>query len=96
MKQQIAVFDYAQHILQALKTGVLLTVKAGETVNTMTIGWGTLGIEWESLFYRLRTGEPVHQGASGPKSGIYRQHPLGEAGSIHPQLLRLPLRAGHG
>ena len=30
MKQQIAVFDYAQHILQALKTGVLLTVKAGE------------------------------------------------------------------
>lgn len=46
MKQQIAVFDYAQHILQALKTGVLLTVKAGETVNTMTIGWGTLGIEW--------------------------------------------------
>lgn len=46
MKQQIAVFDYAQHILQALKTGVLLTVKAGETVNIMTIGWGTLGIEW--------------------------------------------------
>ena len=46
MKQQIAVFDYAQHILQALKTGVLLTVKACETVNTMTIGWGTLGIEW--------------------------------------------------
>lgn len=46
MKQQIDAFDYAGHICKAMKTGILLTTKAGETVNTMTIGWGKIGIEW--------------------------------------------------
>ena len=38
--------DYAGTILNAIKKGVLLTVKAGNKVNSMTISWGTLGIEW--------------------------------------------------
>lgn len=46
MKQQIDVFDYAGHICKALKKGVLLTTKADDKTNTMTIGWGTIGIEW--------------------------------------------------
>ncbi len=46
MKQEIKVWDYAPQILEALPKGVLLTVKAEDQVNTMTIGWGTLGIEW--------------------------------------------------
>ena len=46
MKQQIDAFDYAGHICKAMKTGILLTTKAGEQVNTMTIGWGKIGIEW--------------------------------------------------
>ena len=46
MKQQIDAFDCAGHICKAMKTGILLTTKAGETVNTMTIGWGKIGIEW--------------------------------------------------
>ena len=46
MKKQIDVFDYAGHICKALKKGILLTTKSGETVNTMTIGWGKIGIEW--------------------------------------------------
>lgn len=46
MKQDIHVFDYANDILNAVKTGVLVTTKAGEKVNSMTISWGTLGIEW--------------------------------------------------
>jgi len=46
MKQQINVFDYAGHICEAMKKGILLTTKSGEKVNTMTIGWGTIGIEW--------------------------------------------------
>jgi len=29
-----------------MKKGILLTTKSGEKVNTMTIGWGTIGIEW--------------------------------------------------
>jgi len=46
MKKQIDVFDYAGHICKAMKKGILLTTKSGETVNTMTIGWGKIGIEW--------------------------------------------------
>ena len=46
MKQAINAFDYAGHICEAMKKGILLTTKAGDEVNTMTIGWGTIGIEW--------------------------------------------------
>lgn len=46
MKKQIEVFDYAKEIMQAVSKGVLLTTKAGDKTNSMTISWGTLGIEW--------------------------------------------------
>lgn len=46
MKKYVDVFDYAKEILQAIPKGVLLTTKAHGKINTMTIGWGTLGIEW--------------------------------------------------
>ena len=46
MKKEINIFDYAARINEAMKKGILLTTKAGEKVNTMTIGWGTMGIEW--------------------------------------------------
>lgn len=46
MKREIQVWDYAGKILEAVGKGVLLTTKADGKVNTMTIGWGTLGIEW--------------------------------------------------
>ena len=45
-KKKIDVLEYAGTILKAVKKGVLLTVKAGDQVNCMTISWGTLGIEW--------------------------------------------------
>ncbi len=46
MKEKIDVLDYASGILKAVKTGVLLTTKAEDRVNSMVISWGTLGIEW--------------------------------------------------
>ena len=46
MKQQVNAFDYAGHICESMKKGILLTTKTGEKVNPMTIGWGTIGIEW--------------------------------------------------
>ncbi|MBS4900706.1 MAG: flavin reductase family protein, partial [Clostridiales bacterium] len=47
MKEEINVLDYANEILQGLSQGVLLTTKNGEKINTMTIAWGMLGIEWD-------------------------------------------------
>lgn len=46
MKRKINVFDYAKEIMLAVEKGVLLTTKSKEKVNTMSISWGTLGIEW--------------------------------------------------
>lgn len=39
-------FDYANDICKAMKKGILLTTMADKKVNTMTIGWGAMGIEW--------------------------------------------------
>jgi flavin reductase (DIM6/NTAB) family NADH-FMN oxidoreductase RutF len=46
MKKEIDVFDYAKDITKALGSGVLLTTKADDKVNSMTIGWGNLGVVW--------------------------------------------------
>lgn len=51
MKKEIEVFDYAGEIMKGVKAGVLLTTKAEDKVNTMTISWGTLGIEWNKLIF---------------------------------------------
>ena len=46
MREKIDVTEYAPTILRELPSGVLLTASAGGRANPMTIGWGTLGIEW--------------------------------------------------
>ena len=50
-RKKIIVADYAKNILEALPKGILLTSKAGDKVNSMTIGWGTLGIEWSTPIF---------------------------------------------
>lgn len=46
MKHPISVFDKAGDICKAMKQGILLTSGTMEHPNTMTIGWGMIGIEW--------------------------------------------------
>ena len=46
MKKTVNAFDYAGEICKAMPQGILLTTAAEGKVNTMTIGWGTIGIEW--------------------------------------------------
>lgn len=53
MKKEIEVFDYANQIMKAVNTGVLLTTKAADKVNSMTISWGTLGIEWAKPIFTV-------------------------------------------
>lgn len=57
MKKEIQVWNYAEEILSNLQKGVLLTTKAGEKVNTMTISWGTLGIEWAKPIFTVLVRE---------------------------------------
>ena len=57
MKEFVNPFDYANEICHALEKGILLTTKAGDQVNTMTIGWGMLGVQWNKpIFIALVRG----------------------------------------
>ena len=46
MKKHIDPFDYSGEFAKYMGKGILLTTKGSTGVNTMTIGWGTIGIEW--------------------------------------------------
>lgn len=46
MKKEINVLEHASEIMKGVSNGVLITTKADDKVNAMTISWGTLGIEW--------------------------------------------------
>ena len=46
MKKIIDPFDYSGEFAKHMGRGILLTTKGDSGVNTMTIGWGTIGIEW--------------------------------------------------
>lgn len=62
MKRNIDVLEQAGVIMPALKKGVLLTTQA-QKVNSMTISWGMLGIEWgKPLFITVvRESRFTHQ-----------------------------------
>ena len=45
-KRYLSLPDCAGDIVKALEKGVLLTTGAGEKINSMVIGWGTLGVNW--------------------------------------------------
>ena len=60
MKKDIQVWDYAGKILEETAKGVLLTTKSAEQVNTMTIGWGILGIQWGKPIFVALVRESRH------------------------------------
>lgn len=53
MKRVIDPLEYSKEIFTALKKGALLTTKVDEKVNSMTISWGTLGIEWDTVIFTV-------------------------------------------
>lgn len=50
-KKVINVFDYAEKIMKEVENGVLLTGKFNDKVNTMSISWGSIGIEWNKKIF---------------------------------------------
>ena len=46
MKKKIDLWEYAGHILSHVGKGILVTAKADGPANPMTIGWGSIGVEW--------------------------------------------------
>jgi len=46
VKKQLNVFECTNTICNAMQKGILVTTKHADKVNSMTIGWGMIGIEW--------------------------------------------------
>ena len=61
-KKQIDVIEYASEIINGIKSGALLTTKSNGRVNTMSIAWGQLGIEWNRMIFTafVRTQRFTH------------------------------------
>lgn len=71
MKKEMNVWDYAGQILEGVQKGALLTTKAGDEVNTMTIGWGTLGIEWSKPVFIAFVRQSRHTKTILDKNGEF-------------------------
>lgn len=91
MGEKIDVLEHAGEILTAVDKGVLLTSAANGKVNTMTISWGMLGMEWarpvfvtfvrEGRFTRTLLDETGEFTIGIPGEGFDRKV-LGRAGSV--------------
>lgn len=58
MKRKINAFEYAPHIIDHLnRGGILATVRVGDKVNPITIGWGTIGVQWGKPLFQIYVRE---------------------------------------
>ena len=66
-KRKIDIWEHAGDIIRALQPGILLTTKVGDKVNSMAIGWGTIGIQWEKPVFIafVRTCRFTHEMLQG-------------------------------
>ena len=58
IRRKITLSEAAAFAAEALPKGVLLTSQAGDKVNSMVIGWGTVGVNWNRPVFAayVRTG----------------------------------------
>lgn len=63
MKEKINAFDYAEKFVKDVSKGFLLTTKANGKVDSMVIGWGTIGIQWGKpiCIVYVRTSRFTHE-----------------------------------
>lgn len=61
--KNIDINEYLPKIMSELKKGILVNTKNGNKTNSMTIGWGQVGIEWGKMFFSIyvRHGRFTHE-----------------------------------
>ena len=79
MRKQINVWDYAKQITENVGKGILLTTQADGKPNTMTIGWGTLGVQWGKPIFIVFVRESRYTKQLLEKTGEFTiSVPIGE------------------
>ena len=53
MFKEVNFNDYSKEALEQINNGAFLTVKSGDEVNTMTIGWGNIGVIWSMPIFTV-------------------------------------------
>ena len=87
MKKEIKLWDYAGEILAGVEKGALLTTCAEGKVNTMTIGWGHLGVEWSKPVFVAYVRQSRHTKGMLDQGGEFTVNiPLG---SVDKKILGL-------
>ena len=71
MKKQINLWEYAGEILEQVGTAALVTAKADGQVNPMTIGWGTLGVQWGKPIFIVFVRQSRHTKTLLDKNGEF-------------------------
>jgi flavin reductase (DIM6/NTAB) family NADH-FMN oxidoreductase RutF len=63
MVDNLKYHEMAREMLDQLPRGAFLSVKAGERINTMTIGWGAIGYMWQKpvLIVMVRYSRYTHE-----------------------------------
>ena len=51
MHKEINITEVSKEVLEQITKGAFLTVKSGDKVNTMTIGWGSIGYIWNKYIF---------------------------------------------
>jgi len=60
MMKTVDYMAVAQEAMAKIKKGVFLTVKTGERLNTMTIGWATIGFCWQKPIFMIMVRDSRH------------------------------------
>jgi flavin reductase (DIM6/NTAB) family NADH-FMN oxidoreductase RutF len=58
--QTTGYLENADNMMERIKKGAFLTVKAKNAVNTMTIGWATLGYIWQRPIFMIAVRDSRH------------------------------------
>jgi flavin reductase (DIM6/NTAB) family NADH-FMN oxidoreductase RutF len=58
--QNTGYLDNADQMMERIKKGAFLTVLAGDKVNTMTIGWATIGYIWQRPVLMIAVRDSRH------------------------------------
>jgi len=58
--QELKSMDISKEAMEIIKKGAFLTVKAGKDLNTMTIGWATMGHIWRKDVLMVAVRESRH------------------------------------
>ncbi len=69
--KEVDCLSVAEIALQRIQKGAFLTVKATEEVNTMTIGWATIGFLWNKPIMMVAVRDSRHTYSLMEKSNDY-------------------------